>query len=81
LYAVIDYDRCLKDIDVLLVTTVEQAASVISTRQAFAVARAFRLTAYDAVYLETARREHLPLATLNGDLKKGATAAGVALVA
>lgn len=40
----------------------------------------YRLTAYDAAYLELARRVGLPLATLDGDLRKAARAEGAALV-
>jgi predicted nucleic acid-binding protein len=41
------------------------------------VARTFRLTTYDAAYLELAMREALPLATLDKDLSKAARAAGI----
>jgi len=44
------------------------------------LAEQYRLTAYDAAYLELARRIGLPLATLDSDLRKAATAAGTALV-
>jgi predicted nucleic acid-binding protein len=44
------------------------------------LARAHRLSVYDAAYLELARREGLPLATLDADLKKAAAAEGVALL-
>jgi predicted nucleic acid-binding protein len=44
------------------------------------VAIEHRLTVYDAAYLELAQRTGLPLATLDGDLRKAALAAGVALV-
>ena len=37
-------------------------------RQTFSAASTFRLTAYDAAYLEIARREQLPLATLDREL-------------
>jgi len=40
----------------------------------------FRLTAYDAVYLELAQRRGLPLATLDQDLRTAGTALGVALL-
>jgi predicted nucleic acid-binding protein len=45
-----------------------------------ALAEQYRLTAYDAAYLELAQRSGLPLATLDGDLRKAALAAKVALV-
>ncbi len=44
-----------------------------------ALARARKLTVYDAAYLELAKRERLPLATLDRALEKAAIAEGVAL--
>jgi len=41
------------------------------------VGRTFRLTAYDASYLELAMREGLPLATLDAQLRAAARKAGV----
>ena len=43
----------------------------------FQIARRYRLSAYDASYLELAMQEGLPLATLNEDLQKAARKAGV----
>ncbi len=75
-----DVDRCLTDIDVLLASSVDYSTNVISLRQAFAGASEFRLTAYDAVYLDTARTEHLPIATLDRALADAARKAGVRLI-
>lgn len=44
------------------------------------LARRHRLTVYDAGYLELALRLGLPLASLDGDLRRAATASGVALL-
>ncbi len=44
-----------------------------------ALARERKLTVYDAAYLELAKRETLPLATLDRDLERAAIAEGVAL--
>jgi len=41
------------------------------------LARRYKLSAYDAAYLELALREGLPLATLDADLEKAARKAGV----
>jgi predicted nucleic acid-binding protein len=41
------------------------------------LARRYKLSAYDAAYLELAMREALPLATLDADLEKAAKRAGV----
>lgn len=45
------------------------------------LARQFRLTAYDAAYLELALRKNLPLATLDEQLQSAARQAGVSLIA
>ena len=45
-----------------------------------ALARQHRLKACDAAYLELARREGLPLASLDKALRKAAAASGVALL-
>jgi len=44
------------------------------------LARTHRLSVYDAAYLELARREGLPLATLDADLRRAATGEGVELL-
>jgi predicted nucleic acid-binding protein len=46
----------------------------------FALARQHRLTFYDAVYLELARREGIALATLDLELAAAARAEGIALI-
>jgi predicted nucleic acid-binding protein len=43
------------------------------------LARRYKLSSYDASYLELALREGLPLATLDGDLRKAMVRAGVPL--
>jgi len=75
-----DVDRCLDDIEQLLAQSFDTDSSLISARAASALARAFRLSAYDAAYLELARRERLPLATLDEQLKAAASQAGVRLL-
>jgi len=45
------------------------------------LAEQYRLTAYDAAYLNLAQRSGLPIATLDGDLRKATVAAGVELIA
>jgi predicted nucleic acid-binding protein len=69
--------RATNLIEQLLGETIETAASVVTFRQVLVTARSFRLTAYDAVYLETARNEGVPLATLDRALRAAASQAGV----
>ena len=45
--------------------------------EVLSLARAHRLSAYDAAYLELALRRGLPLATLDDKLKAAASAVGV----
>jgi predicted nucleic acid-binding protein len=44
------------------------------------VAQQYRLTLYDAAYLELAQRRGLPLATLDGELRRAAVAEGIAVL-
>lgn len=64
-------------IEQLLVKSIENSADFISLRQVLTTARDFQLSAYDAVYLDTARRERLPIATLDRRLLSAAQQAGV----
>ena len=64
----------------LLPIHIEHRPAAWLGHQKLPLARTHRLTAYDAAYLELAIREGLPLATLDGDLRKAVTAAGGALV-
>jgi predicted nucleic acid-binding protein len=54
-------------------------SDLVSTRQALSTARAFQLSAYDAVYLDTARNAGLPLATLDRSMRTAAARAAVEL--
>ena len=75
-----DADQSLTDIEGLLGQAIESDPALVSVRQALTTARTFQLSAYDAVYLDVARRERLPLATLDEDLRAAAARAGVALI-
>jgi predicted nucleic acid-binding protein len=59
---------------------VDPATAEVALSATLALARRYRLSSYDASYLELACREGLPLATLDGDLAVAARTAGVALV-
>jgi predicted nucleic acid-binding protein len=64
----------------LLAIHIEHRPAAWLGLQILPLARAHRLTAYDAAYLELAGREGLPLATNDEHLKAAARAAGVPLV-
>ena len=51
-----------------------------ATRETLALARAERLTSYDAAYLELAMRRGLPLASRDSDLRAAAKRLGVAIL-
>lgn len=75
-----DVDLALTDLELLLGEAIESDSELVPVRYALSNARTFQLSAYDAVYLELARREGLPLATLDEQLRAAATRAGVSLV-
>jgi predicted nucleic acid-binding protein len=55
----------------------DQATAAHALGDTLNLARRYKLSAYDAAYLELALRTGLPLATLDANLVKAATAAGV----
>lgn len=75
-----DIDRALLDIEQIVSQRVDTGGNFVSTRQALATARAFKLSAYDAVYLDLARHEKLPLASLDERLRAATAHAGVELL-
>jgi predicted nucleic acid-binding protein len=64
-------------VEQLLAQVIETSDEFIPMKQLFSTARDFRLSAYDAVYLDTARRARLPLATLDKQLLAAAQQAGL----
>lgn len=64
-------------IEELLAHAIESSAEFIPMKQLLTTARDFQLSAYDAVYLDMARRARLPLATLDRRLLAAAKQAGV----
>lgn len=75
-----DTTEALQNLDVVIAQAIENSQHFVSTRAVLHVAREFRLTAYDAVYLDTALRQELPLATLDRQLLTAASKAGVEIV-
>ena len=59
----------------------DQATAAHALGDTLNLARRYRLSAYDAAYLELALRTGLPLATLDADLAQAATTAGVPIFA
>lgn len=59
---------------------VDSTSRETTFRDVFVYAEKYRLTVYDAAYLELAIREGNALATLDNDLRNAASAAGVLLV-
>jgi len=74
-----DTSQSVNDLEQLLAETIESSSDAVSLRQTLTTALAFQLSAYDAVYLDTARREGLPIATLDRRLQAAAGQAGVEL--
>lgn len=72
-----DTTEMLQALDVVL-QSIETAQDSVSIRRIISAAREFRLTTYDAAYLELAREQKLPIATLDRQIKAAAGQAGVA---
>ena len=75
-----DVDQAMIDIEQIVAQAVDTDSVVVSVRQSLTTARAFQLSAYDAVYLDLARRVKLPLATLDERLRAATGQAGVELL-
>lgn len=57
----------------------DAATDAKALHETLELARRYRLSSYDASYLELTMRLGLPLATLDADLRRAATTAGVKL--
>jgi predicted nucleic acid-binding protein len=75
-----DVSDCLTDLAILQARAIETSSRPTSLRQALTLARAFQLSAYDALYLDAAQAEELSLATLDLALRSAAPRAGVELL-
>jgi predicted nucleic acid-binding protein len=75
-----DFRRAsLADLALLDITT-DQYTDLHAWDEMLNLADRFRLTLYDAAYLELARRRSLPLATLDDELRTAAMALGLRLL-
>ena len=59
---------------------VDQVTASHAWLEIMVVAEQYRLSLYDAAYLELSLRRALPLATFDAAMRRGATAAGIALL-
>ena len=59
--------------------SIDQATATHALGDTLNLARRYKLSAYDAAYLELALRTGLPLATLDADLAKAVTSSGGSL--
>jgi predicted nucleic acid-binding protein len=75
-----DITSALQNLDIVIAQSIENSHDLVSMRRSLLAARKFGLTAYDAVYLETAIGLDLPLATLDRQLVAAASKAGVEIL-
>lgn len=75
-----DAAQILQNFQIVLAQAIEDSQQPLPLQRVIATAREFQLTAYDAEYLDTARTNQLPIATLDRRLEEAATRAGVFLV-
>lgn len=72
--------QAFAELDLLLAQSIENVSHELSIQRIVTSAQNFGLTAYDATYLETAREQQLPLATLDRRLAVAAAHAGVTVI-
>ena len=75
-----DVDQALQDLQQLVARAIDTNSALVPVAQSLFKARAFHLSAYDAVYLDLASEEKLPLASLDERLRAAARPAGVTLL-
>lgn len=72
--------QAFAELDFLMSQSIDTADAPLPIRRIVSTAQSFVLTAYDAVYLDTARELRLPIATLDQRLATAAMQAGVPLI-
>ena len=75
-----DVNRAIIAIEQLIAQAIDTENSLPGVRQSLGTARAFHLSAYDAVYLDAARQSRLPIATVDEQLRGAAKQAGIELL-
>jgi predicted nucleic acid-binding protein len=75
-----EVEEGLRYFESFLAAQVEIISAFPGMREILRLARELGLTSYDALYVDLARREGLPLATLDRRLRTAATKAGAALL-
>ncbi len=75
-----EVDECFAEMLHLEQWSVRPDAGLASLEDTLRYARTLQLTSYDASYVELARREGLPLATLDNRLRAAAVKASVAVL-
>jgi len=75
-----EVEEGLRYFEGFLVAQAEIISAFPGMREILRLARELGLTSYDALYVDLARREGLPLATLDKRLRGAAAKAGVALL-
>jgi predicted nucleic acid-binding protein len=73
--------EALTELDLLQGRSIDPVSHDLPIQRIVTTAQQFALTAYDAIYLETAREQNLPLATLDRKLAEAARQARVPLIA
>jgi predicted nucleic acid-binding protein len=75
-----DSTEALQNLEIVVAQAIDISQEPLPMRRVLVAAREFRLTAYDAAYLDTARGQQLPLATLDRRLIEAAAQAKIPLV-
>jgi predicted nucleic acid-binding protein len=75
-----DIENACRQLEAVLSQSIEVFTEWPDPRESIRCARVHKLSVYDSLYLELARREHLSVATLDKNLSSAAWSAGVQLI-
>jgi predicted nucleic acid-binding protein len=75
-----DIEIACRQLEAMLSQSIEVFTEWPGPREAIRSARVHKLSVYDSLYLELARRERLSLATLDKNLRSAAVSAGIQLI-